>query len=114
MAKVLYCWRCRKDTAMLEEHEWEQVLSCLREGIVQIQHYRQTHDASLYEAKNHVYWQGALVRYNQITGSRETDPPGSLASQAQPIRSAMSRLRQATAHATGKAVCCVRSFTRLR
>jgi len=58
---------------MLEEHEWEQVLPDLRHGIERIQHHRQTHGASVQEAKQQVYGEGALERYYQITGFRETD-----------------------------------------
>jgi hypothetical protein len=73
MARLLYCWRCRMEIPMLEEHEWEQVLPELSLGIKQIQHYRQTHAASVQEAKQHVYGVGALERYYQITGFRETN-----------------------------------------
>jgi len=58
---------------MLEEHEWEQVLPDLRHGIEQIRRYQQTHAASLEEAKNQTYGEGALERYHQITGFRETN-----------------------------------------
>jgi hypothetical protein len=27
MVKVLYCWRCKMDIPMLEEHEWHEVMS---------------------------------------------------------------------------------------
>jgi hypothetical protein len=58
---------------MLEEHEWDQVLPELRRGIERIKHYRQTHAASLQEAKQQVYGEGALERYYQITGFRATN-----------------------------------------
>jgi hypothetical protein len=74
MSKVLYCWRCRADVPMLDEHEWEQVLPDLMTGIIRIQQYRQAHGASIAEAKNEIYWRGALERYKQITGFHATDP----------------------------------------
>jgi hypothetical protein len=73
MAKTLYCWRCRADIPMLEEHEWEQVLPRLQDWILRIQDYRRTHSAPLGEAMEHVYGAGALERYFQITGHRETN-----------------------------------------
>jgi hypothetical protein len=73
MAKTLYCWRCRADIPMLDEQEWEQVLPALTKGVRQIQDYRSRHDASLLKAKQHVYGTGALDRYFELTGYRETD-----------------------------------------
>jgi hypothetical protein len=74
MSKVLYCWRCRADVPMLDEHEWRQVLPELTIGLRQIKHYRQAHEATLEEAKNETYGRGALARYRDITGFHETDP----------------------------------------
>lgn len=58
---------------MLDEHEWGQVLPALTEGMRQIQGYRARHDVSLLEAKQHIYGTGALDRYFELTGYRETD-----------------------------------------
>ncbi|PDT79644.1 hypothetical protein CO675_03310 [Bradyrhizobium sp. C9] len=58
---------------MLDESEWEQVLPHLQAGIEQIQNIRQTHGVGLYEAKIRVYGEGALRRYFEITGFRETN-----------------------------------------
>jgi hypothetical protein len=74
MAKTLYCWRCKAEVPMLDEHEWEQVLSILRSGWLEILNYRKTHNATLQEAEdraqlNHVR---ALERYFQLTRYRET------------------------------------------
>jgi hypothetical protein len=46
--------------------------SALDERVCADQDYRRAHNASLAEAKDHVYRQGALERYRQITGFRET------------------------------------------
>jgi hypothetical protein len=80
MAKVLYCWRCKADIPMLEEQEWEEVLPALMRGIDQIKRYRQTHGVSLAaakqslaEAKDEIYGRGALAKYFEITGYRETN-----------------------------------------
>jgi hypothetical protein len=73
MAKTLYCWRCRMDIPMLDEHEWEEVLPHLMEGIQQIKRYRIDYDPSLGEAKDIVYEIAALKRYFEITGFRETN-----------------------------------------
>jgi hypothetical protein len=73
MAKTLHCWRCKTDIPMLEEHEWEQVMPALTEGIRQIQQYRRDHNLTLAETKSRVFGQEALERYFQITGMRETN-----------------------------------------
>jgi hypothetical protein len=73
MAKKLYCWRCRAEIPMLEEHEWAEVLPRLHEGLRQIQDYRRTHGVPLDAAKRHVYLDGALDRYFEITGFCETN-----------------------------------------
>jgi len=73
MAKVLYCWRCKMDIPMLEEHEWEQVLPPGHQGIEEMERYRRSHGCSVAGAKDAVYGKGALARYFEITGFRETD-----------------------------------------
>jgi hypothetical protein len=52
MAKMLYCWRCKMEIPMLEEHEWMTMLPLLKDG----------QQAAL------------LVHYNEITGFNETNP----------------------------------------
>jgi hypothetical protein len=54
MPMTAYCWRCKIDVPMLDEQEWEQVCPHLRIGI------RETKE-------------GALSRYFEITGFRETN-----------------------------------------
>jgi hypothetical protein len=73
MPKLPYCWRCRMDVPMLDDAEWEQVVSHLKNAIAQIKDYRRAHNASLVAAKDHGYGQRALERYYQITGFRETN-----------------------------------------
>lgn len=73
MPKVQYCWRCKRDIPMLDEGEWSQVLPRLHDGIREIQRYRMEHNVSLNEAKDHCYGQGALDRYFEMTGYRETN-----------------------------------------
>jgi hypothetical protein len=59
---------------MLDEEEWAQVQPLLGNAIEQIKLYRETHGASLSEAKERGYGAEALERYYQITGFRETNP----------------------------------------
>ena len=73
MAKTTYCWRCKIDVRMLDEQEWEQVLPHLQAGIEEIKKFRETHGVSLHEAKMWVYGEGALQRYYEMTGFRETN-----------------------------------------
>jgi hypothetical protein len=73
MAKMLYCWRCRTDIPMLEEHEWEQVLPALYGGIEQVRRFRrQIHGTSFSEVKE-IYGKAALEKYFKITGFLETN-----------------------------------------
>jgi hypothetical protein len=51
MSQIMYCWRCRADVPMLEEHEWEVVAPHLFNAIQQIQKYRQEHGCSLAVAR---------------------------------------------------------------
>lgn len=73
MAKTLYCWRCRTEVPMLEDHEWDEIEPLLRGAIRQIKRYREEHGASLAEARKFGYGKEALERYFQITGFRETN-----------------------------------------
>ena len=50
MAKTLYCWRCKQDMPMLEEHEWQQIKPYMRE-----------------------WGRKALDTFFEITGLRETN-----------------------------------------
>jgi len=61
------------DIPMLEEHEWEDVLPRLMDGIQRIKDFRQKHSVSFAEVKDQIYGGGALERYFQITGFRETN-----------------------------------------
>jgi hypothetical protein len=58
---------------MLEEHEWSEVSPLLSRRIEMIKDFRRAHGASLDEALEEVRWDGALVRYREITGYTETD-----------------------------------------
>jgi hypothetical protein len=55
MAKLLYCWRCKRDIPMLDESEWEYV--------------RPREPADDQEA----FRREALDRYFELTGFRETN-----------------------------------------
>ncbi|HVA11930.1 MAG TPA: hypothetical protein VNF99_01655 [Stellaceae bacterium] len=74
MAKALYCWRCKKEIPMLEEHEWQEVLPALSQGVQHIKDYRTRTGASLIEAKEQAFGTGALKRYYELTGYLETNP----------------------------------------
>ena len=55
MSKMQYCWRCRMEIPMLDEHEWERVSRSIA---------YQTRDRG----------KAALTGYNGITGFEETNP----------------------------------------
>jgi hypothetical protein len=73
MPKLLYCWRCRMELPMLDEHEWEQMQPHLHGRSAHIMQYRRTYGVPLDEAVRHGY-DGALELYSAITGFRETNP----------------------------------------
>jgi hypothetical protein len=70
MAKTAHCWRCKIEVPLLDEHEWQQVH--LSDGLRTIKEYRERNGATLVEAKEH-FDQGAIERYFEITGFRETN-----------------------------------------
>ena len=74
MAEFRYCWWCKTDVPMLDEKEWKQIAPHLDDAIEQIKHYRQKHNASLAEARQHGYGREALREYHEITGHQETHP----------------------------------------
>ncbi|WP_225308616.1 hypothetical protein [Hypericibacter terrae] len=73
MAKTLYCWRCRTDVPMLDEQEWEEVSTLLQKGLENAKEYRRLQDAPLHQVPKPIFDAGALDRYFEITGFRETD-----------------------------------------
>lgn len=74
MSKLLYCWRCKREVAVLEDAEWERVAPHLANPIAQIKAYRQQHGVSLAEARIHGYGKEALRIYEEITGYQEQYP----------------------------------------
>ena len=73
MAKTLYCWRCRTDVPMLDEQEWQEVTGLLHKGRENVKEYRRAHDAPLHQVPKPIFDAGALDRYFEITGFRETN-----------------------------------------
>jgi len=73
MVKTLYCWRCDADIPMLEDDEWKELFPHLEEGLRAIKDLRRNNSMSLEQAKDETYGRGALQRYFDLTGSRETN-----------------------------------------
>ena len=73
MSKIVYCWRCRIDLPMLDESEWDTVLPRLARGIREMREYRQTNGVGALDAKMRIYGDGALQRYFELTGVRESN-----------------------------------------
>ena len=74
MAKTLYCWRCKRDVPMLDEHEWTEVATLLSTMMSRTQEFRRSTGASLAEALGQRFGDDALARYQQLTGARESNP----------------------------------------
>jgi hypothetical protein len=73
MATLLYCWKCRTEKHMLNISEWEKMEPLLNQMISDIKQYRQTHTASIAEAKSQGFGGKALDLYFQFAGVEETD-----------------------------------------
>ena len=58
---------------MLDEAEWDEVFPRLQNAIAEIEKYRHAHGVALAEAKERGYGRGALERYHELTGFRETN-----------------------------------------
>lgn len=74
MAKSVYCWRCKTELPMLEEHEWEKVGPLLSEAIQKAKEYREEDGTSLAEARDQSFGKAALEMYKAMTGFEETNP----------------------------------------
>jgi hypothetical protein len=74
MPNTIYCWRCRMDVPMLDEHEWEQVAPHLTNAFTQIKRYREEHNCSLAEATGRGFGRQALAIYESLTGFKEENP----------------------------------------
>jgi Sigma-70 factor, region 1.1 len=73
MATMLYCWKCRTEKHMLNISEWEQMEPLLNQMTSDIKQYRQTHAASISEAKRQGFGKKPLDLYFQFVGIEETD-----------------------------------------
>ncbi|MCC4589940.1 hypothetical protein LL974_02195 [Xanthomonas campestris pv. cannae] len=74
MAKDLYCWRCDKVVAMLDDAEWETMDPALTESLYDIKELRRQNGISLHEALAMPYGQRARQLYHALTGRTETNP----------------------------------------
>src|SRR3989337_1236333 len=74
MAKAVYCWRCKMELPMLEEHEWGKVGPLLSGAIEKVKEYREEHGVSLAQARDESFGKAALEMYKVITGFEETNP----------------------------------------
>ena len=70
MPKTVYSWRCQMDVPMLDEDEWRDVLPRFDTMRARVQ----GEGLTVGEAKDALYGQGALDRYFELTGFRETNP----------------------------------------
>jgi hypothetical protein len=62
MAKTVHCGPCNTELPMLDESEWEQILSYLGHGLREIPEYWRAYGTTIREAKEHIYGQGAGSR----------------------------------------------------
>jgi ribosomal protein L32 len=70
--KTHYCWRCRCDIPMIEEHEWEILGASLTDHIHKIKRIRQEKSCDLATARR-LAEQQACDLYFDLTGYRETN-----------------------------------------
>jgi uncharacterized OB-fold protein len=67
-----WCWRCRKDVAMLDEDEWQSLAPLLGSKMEAMKRLRRR-GASLAEGQKDVFAHMALAIYTTLTESHETN-----------------------------------------
>ena len=70
--KTYYCWRCKCEIPMLEEHEWERLGPSLTNHVERIKRIRQQKSCDLSTAKK-LAGQETCDLYFELTGYRETN-----------------------------------------
>ena len=70
--KSYYCWRCKCEVPMLEEHEWERLAPSLSQHIEAIRQNRRERGCDLATARG-MAAQEPCDLYFEMTGYRETN-----------------------------------------
>lgn len=73
MAEMFYCWRCRIDVPMLNEAEWQEIESLLRDPDKTIDAYKLSRRAAETRDPDDIAAVPALARFNEITGFDESN-----------------------------------------
>lgn len=71
--KTLYCWRCRADIPMLDEHEWALVAPLLSRSLADTKADRESSGLPLSTDLLAHRFTPALEAYERLTGFHETN-----------------------------------------
>lgn len=72
--KWLWCWRCKADMPMLDEQEFAEIAPLHTLGLQSVKDYRASTGVALADVPLAEHFHAMLVRYEAITGFRETNP----------------------------------------
>ncbi|RYX84793.1 hypothetical protein EON83_08445 [bacterium] len=72
--KMMFCWRCQMDMAMLDEEEYAVIRELYFQGITATKESRQQRKLPLEKLSIEEYFQPLLRRYHELTGREETVP----------------------------------------
>ena len=71
--RTLWCWRCKRDVAMLDEAEFEVVRQAHTRGVEAIKDYRQRNGATLQATPIRELHRPVREAYEQMTGATGFD-----------------------------------------
>jgi hypothetical protein len=72
--KMLWCWRCKTDVAMLDEQEYAEISALHRIGTESVKRYRREKQAPLSSVPMAEMYAPMLARYQAMTVYKETNP----------------------------------------
>ena len=70
----LWCWRCKVEVPMLDEHEYAEIFALYRLGTEAVKSYRLRNRASLESVPRGELFAPMLARYEAMTGYKELNP----------------------------------------
>ena len=71
--EMMYCWRCDREVAMLDEAEFEQLSGVLSQCLTNVKAFREKHSVPLHEVDLPAQYKPALDCYESLTGVKESN-----------------------------------------
>jgi hypothetical protein len=72
--KLLWCWRCKRDVAMLDEAEYAEIWTLFTEGLKRTKAFRKRFGVPLRDALSEGFYRPVLECYERLTGIKESNP----------------------------------------